>query len=92
MTSEDKITFVYLVKCADNTLYCGYTNDVSKRIAAHNNAKGAKYTKTRLPVTLVYCEQCRGKSEALKREHQIKKLTREQKLKLCAEFKIENHI
>ncbi len=86
MQSGDKATFVYLVQCADGTLYCGYTTDVEKRIKAHNNAKGAKYTKTRLPVKLVYCEQCHGKSEALKREHQIKKLTREQKLKLCAEF------
>ncbi len=86
MANENSITYVYLVKCADNTLYCGYTNNVEKRILAHNNAKGAKYTKTRLPVELVYCEQCLGKGEALKREHQIKKLTREQKLKLCAEY------
>lgn len=74
--------YCYLLWCNDNTLYCGYTNNLNKRIAAHNNGKGAKYTKTRLPVKLAYCEEFDTKSEAMKREWQIKQYTRKQKLNL----------
>jgi putative endonuclease len=77
--------FVYLLKTVNNTLYCGYTNDLNKRIKTHNDGKGAKYTKTRLPVRLVYTECFDTKREAMKREYQIKQLTRQQKLKLISE-------
>jgi putative endonuclease len=76
-----------LLVCHDGTLYCGYTNDLNKRIAAHNNKKGAKYTKTRLPVKLVYSEEFDNKSEAMKREWQIKQLDRKEKLKLKNDHK-----
>lgn len=75
--------FVYILECADGTYYTGSTNDVEKRVLAHNTAKtGAKYTKTRRPVNLVYQEQCESKGEALTRENQIKQLSRQQKKQL----------
>ena len=74
--------YVYMVKCADGTLYTGWTTDIEKRIHTHNTARGAKYTKSRLPVELFYYEEFKTKSEALKREAAIKKLTRQQKLEL----------
>ena len=74
--------YVYLVRCRDGSLYCGYTTDVEKRVQTHNRGEGAKYTKSRLPVTLVYTEELSTKSEALKREYAIKQLRREDKLKL----------
>ncbi len=74
--------YVYLVRCRDESLYCGYTTDVEKRVQTHNRGEGAKYTKSRLPVTLVYYEELLSKSEALKREYAIKQLTRKQKLAL----------
>jgi len=74
---------VYLVRCSDGTLYCGISNNVSKRIEAHNAKKGAKYTRTRLPVSIVYSEEIGTMSNAMKRERQIKKMTRKQKLQLC---------
>ena len=77
--------FVYLLRCSDNSLYCGWTTDLEKRIEAHNSGRGAKYTKSRRPVELVYYEECENKSAAMKREWFIKhKMTREQKLKLTA--------
>ena len=77
--------YVYIVNCKDNTFYCGYSNNVEKRVDTHNKSLGAKYTKTRLPVKLVYTECFNTKSEAMKREYQIKQLTRQQKLKLIRE-------
>lgn len=75
--------FVYILECADATLYVGCTNDLSKRLAQHNGAKaGAHYTKIRRPVKLVYSEVCANKGEALRREIEIKKWKREQKLSL----------
>lgn len=75
--------FVYILECADTTLYTGITNDLSKRLAAHNGEKsGARYTKVRRPVVLTYSEACGTRSEALKREAAIKKYTRAQKLQL----------
>lgn len=74
--------YVYLLACRDNTLYCGYTNDLEKRLSAHNSGRGAKYTKSRLPVRLVYSEAYEDKSDALKRECAVKKLKKSQKLKL----------
>lgn len=78
----EKVYFVYLLRCVDNTLYCGYTDDLEKRVKTHNRGKGAKYTRPRTPVTLVYSEEFKTKSEALKREHRIKKLSRKEKLAL----------
>ena len=74
--------FVYLLECSDNSLYCGYTDDLEKREKVHNSGKGAKYTKSRLPVRLVYSEKFDNKSDAMKREAQIKKLSRIKKLDL----------
>ena len=74
--------YVYLLRCADGTLYTGYTDDPVRRTKIHNAGKGAKYTRARLPVELVYQEACADKSAALRREYEIKRLTRVQKLKL----------
>lgn len=76
------MNYTYLLECADGSLYCGWTNDLEKRVAAHNAGKGAKYTKTRRPVHLVYYETFDTKSEALQREAAIKQLSRAQKLAL----------
>tara|TARA_B100000427_G_C15469722_1_gene577927 strand:- start:217 stop:456 length:240 start_codon:yes stop_codon:yes gene_type:complete len=74
--------FVYILECNDHSLYTGITNDIQKRISAHNSGIGAKYTKTRIPVSLVYKESFKTKSESLKREIEIKKLKRIEKLAL----------
>ena len=74
--------FCYLLRCADDTLYCGITNDLDKRLAAHNAGTASKCTRVRLPVRLVWSESCENKSAALKREMQIKNLTRAEKLAL----------
>ncbi|MEA2091745.1 MAG: GIY-YIG nuclease family protein [Campylobacterota bacterium] len=75
--------FVYIVECSDNTLYTGIATDVERRLDEHNNSdKGAKYTKIRRPVKLVYSEVQEDRSSASKREHAIKKLTRNEKLDL----------
>lgn len=76
------MNYVYIVVCEDGTYYTGYTTDIEKRLKAHNEGKGAKYTRARLPVQLIYHETFDTKSEALKREYAIKKLTRPQKTKL----------
>ncbi|MDW8797164.1 GIY-YIG nuclease family protein [Staphylococcus pseudoxylosus] len=77
--------FIYIVKCKDGSLYTGYAKDVTQRVAKHNNGQGAKYTKIRRPVQLVYQEMFDTKSEALKREYEIKTYTRQQKLELISE-------
>jgi len=75
--------YVYILKCSDNTLYTGITTDIARRIDEHNNSdKGAKYTKLRRPVSLVYSEESEDRSSASKREYAIKKLSREKKLEL----------
>lgn len=74
--------YVYIVKCSDDTLYTGYTNDLEKRIEKHNKRLGAKYTRGRTPVYLVYSEEYSDKIEAQKREWSIKQLKRIDKLKL----------
>jgi putative endonuclease len=76
----------YLLRCVDGTLYCGITNDLDKRLAAHNAGEGAKYTRGRTPVTVVYFETCADKSTALKREMEIKALPRSEKLELTDSF------
>jgi putative endonuclease len=65
---------VYMVRCADDTLYTGVSTNVTDRVATHNSGRGAKYTRARLPVTLVYCEIAPDRSTAQQREHEIKKL------------------
>lgn len=77
-----KKNYVYIVECRDNTYYTGWTTNLDKRIKAHNLGKGAKYTKARRPVKLVYLEEYDDKSSALKREYAIKQLTRKQKEQL----------
>lgn len=74
--------YVYLLMCSDNSIYCGITDSLEKRLKTHNNAKGAKYTRTRLPVRLIYSETAENKSAALKREYEIKKYSRKKKLEL----------
>tara|TARA_Y100000590_G_C15440756_1_gene908792 strand:+ start:617 stop:856 length:240 start_codon:yes stop_codon:yes gene_type:complete len=74
--------YVYILKCNDNSLYTGITNNLNKRVATHNSGKGAKYTKTRTPVSLIYKESFETKAESLKREIEIKKLNRKEKLAL----------
>ena len=83
--------YAYLLQCADNTIYAGYTNDLSQRIEAHNNGIGAIYTRSRLPVKLMYYEGFTSKSEALKREAALKRLSRKQKIKLIEDFQIDPH-
>ena len=84
MKSKNNNTWTcYLLQCSDNTLYCGITNDLDKRLAAHNAGEGAKYMRGRTPVKLLYREPCADKSAALKREMGIKALTRAEKLALC---------
>ena len=76
------MNYTYIVECSDGTFYTGWTNDLARRIAAHNSGKGAKYTKTRRPVTLVYYEMFEAKEEAMRREYEIKQYSRRQKEKL----------
>ena len=75
--------FVYIVRCADGTLYTGYARDPERRTRAHNTGCGAKYTARRLPVSLVYWEVCESKSAALKREYEVKRLARSDKESLA---------
>ncbi|AGK99118.1 GIY-YIG nuclease family protein [Clostridium pasteurianum] len=81
------MNYVYILKCSDGTLYTGYTNDLKNRLMVHNSGKGAKYTRGRLPVEIVYSEAFETKSEATKREYYIKQLSRAEKLKLIGERK-----
>ena len=74
--------FCYLLRCADDTLYCGITNDLEKRLAAHNAGTASKYTRVRVPVELVFVEECSDRSTASKREMEIKGLKRAEKLAL----------
>lgn len=77
--------YIYILKCADGSLYTGYTNDLEKRLKAHNDGTGAKYTKARLPVEMVYHEEFDEKKEAMSREWFIKhRLSRDEKLALIS--------
>ena len=82
-----KSWFVYILRCGDDTLYTGSTDDISRRLSAHNSGKGAKYTRGRGPLELVYSEELPTHSDALRREAAIKRLTRQQKLELIAQYK-----
>lgn len=77
--------YCYILECSDGTFYTGWTNDPERRIAQHNKGRGARYTKTRRPVKLVYLEELPDKIAALKRERAIKKMRRTQKSKLVDE-------
>ena len=78
----ESIWYLYILRCKDGTLYTGITTDVEKRLEAHRSGRGAKYTRGRAPLELVYRETCGSHSDALKQEHQIKALSREDKQKL----------
>lgn len=78
--------YVYILRCGDDTLYTGITTNVEKRLEAHRSGKGAKYTRGRGPLELVYQEACESHSQALKREIQVKKLSREEKMRLLAVY------
>lgn len=82
----EQMHYVYMVKCKDNSLYTGYTTDLEKRVQTHNAGKGAKYTRSRLPVELAYYESFKEKHDAMSREYAIKQLTRSQKEALIKEF------
>jgi putative endonuclease len=77
-----ELNYTYILRCADGSLYTGWTVDLEKRLKAHNSGHGAKYTKSRRPVELVYYEAYEDRVEAMRREYAIKQLTREDKLKL----------
>ena len=77
------MNYTYIVRCCDNTLYTGWTTDLDRRMEAHNSGKGAKYTRSRRPVELIYAERFDTKQEAMRREWEIKQLSREEKLRLA---------
>ena len=81
----EKGNCTYIVKCRDGSLYTGWTNDLEKRLRAHNEGRGAKYTKSRRPVTLVHCEVFGTKEEAMRREYEIKHRSRKEKEKLITQ-------
>ena len=83
--TEPRAWFVYLVRCADGTLYCGITNDVAARLAAHDAGRGARYTRGRGPLELLVTRRCRDKPRALRIEYAVKQLSRPQKLALAAD-------
>ena len=80
--------FVYIVRCADDTLYTGWAVDVAARVVVHNAGRGAKYTRPRRPVKLIYSEELPTRAEAMKRERQIKKYPRAKKLELGQRMKL----
>lgn len=82
----ENINIVYMVECCDRSIYTGWTNDLQKRLELHNQGKGAKYTKARLPVKLIYQETFPTKQEAMAREYEIKKKKRKDKLMLVEEY------
>ncbi len=79
------MNYVYLLRCADGSLYCGWTTDPDARLAAHNSGKGAKYTRSRLPVTLAHIEAYEDRHEALSREWHVKRMSKAEKEKLAGE-------
>lgn len=74
--------FVYLLRCADGTLYCGWTTDVHRRVGEHQAGTASRYTRSRLPVSLAWSKAMASRGEALREEHRIKRLSREEKLRL----------
>lgn len=86
MCQNEVNNYTYIVRCSDNSLYTGWTNNLEKRIESHNLGKGAKYTRCRLPVKLVYYETFETKEEAMSREYNIKKMSKASKEKLVENF------
>lgn len=84
------MNYTYILKCKDESLYTGWTNNLEKRLADHNDGKGAKYTKSRRPVEVVYYETFETKEEAMRREYAIKQLTRKAKLHLIEKKNAES--
>lgn len=80
------MNYVYIIKCKDNSLYTGWTNNLERRFKAHTEGKGAKYTRGRGPLELVYFEEFEDKIEAMKREYEIKKMSRKNKLEMIKNF------
>ena len=78
------MNYTYILKCSDGSLYTGWTNHLEERIRAHNEGRGAKYTRSRRPLELIYYEKMETKEEAMRREYAIKRLDRQQKLELIA--------
>ncbi len=83
------VYYVYMLRCHDKSLYTGITNNLNKRLALHNNGKASRYTRTRLPVELVYIETCENKSTALKREYKMKSLKKQKKEQLVLSCQLE---
>ena len=79
------MNYTYILECSDGTFYCGWTNNLEKRVRTHNEGKGGKYTRARLPVKLVYFEEHETKEEAMSREWHIKRLSRKEKEQLICE-------
>jgi putative endonuclease len=78
--------FCYLLECADGTYYCGWTKDVERRVLTHNRGQGARYTRARRPVRLVYVEELESQSEAMRREHRLKQKSHEAKTRLILQY------
>ena len=86
-SNREKHYYTYMVECSDGSYYTGYTTDLKKRVASHNAGTGAKYTKSRRPVSLIYAEQHETKHDAMSREVKIKQLSHQEKAELIKEFK-----
>ena len=84
------MNYVYIIKCKDNSLYTGWTNNLERRFKAHTEGKGAKYTRGRGPLELVYFEEFEDKIEAMKREYEIKKMSRKNKLEMIKKLHRQN--
>lgn len=84
------MNYTYIVRCSDDSLYTGWTNDLEKRMKDHNDGRGAKYTKPRRPVILAYYEEFSTKEEAMRREWEIKQMTRREKLRLLERGRVRN--
>lgn len=84
--------FVYMLRCGDGSLYTGITTDPGRRLAEHQSGKGARYTRSRLPVSMVWCEPCASRSEAAQREYRIKQLRPEQKQAMCVAVNTEEEM
>lgn len=86
--TTNAIWYLYLLRCADNSLYCGVTTDLARRVEQHNidNKRGAKYTRVRRPVSLAYAEQCLSRSDACQKEYQVKQLSKAKKEQLVASY------
>lgn len=82
--------FCYLLECADGTYYCGWTKDLQRRVDMHNKGRGARYTRSRRPVSLVYFEEQESQGDAMRREHELKKKNHDQKAALVRAYKARN--